>query len=222
MALAFFVSGTDTGVGKTWVTGLLARHYLSQNLRVVTQKWVQTGAGTDVVTHWEIMGVDPILFRDDSRNISPYSFSFPASPHLAAESEGQVIYLDILAQAYQRLTEKYDVVICEGSGGICSPLSRTFSQDVLVKKLNLPVVLVIPSRLGCLNQAALSVSFLKAANIPLAGSVLVNLEPDLDPKIHADHGVYLSSGSEFKLRCQIPYFVSLTEAKAFRFQNLRL
>lgn len=114
-----FVSGIDTDIGKTVVTGWLARQWLEQGDNVITQKLVQTGcvgASDDILMHRRIMGCD--LFEEDRDGTTmPVLYAYPASPHLAARLEQRELDLAAIEQATARLCARYDTVLVEGAGG---------------------------------------------------------------------------------------------------------
>jgi len=178
MKKAVFVSGTDTGIGKTLITGMLARYLQSQGLNVITQKWVQTGSslpGSDIKTHLKIMGRRISEVSEFSNLISPYVFKFPASPHLAAEFERKKIYSGKIVSSFKTLVRKFDFVIVEGTGGALVPLDRKTLLIDLVKKLDIPVLLVCPNKLGAINQALLTIEALKRRKLTIIGMILINL-----------------------------------------------
>jgi dethiobiotin synthetase len=171
-----FVAGIDTGIGKTIATGLLARWYQSQGMTVLTQKLVQTGCtgfSEDILVHRKIMGIG--LLPEDSMGLTcPYVFKFAGSPHLAAALAGQSVDVCKLADATQELARRYDVVLVEGIGGLCVPLTDELTVLDLVAGQGWPVVLVTVSRLGSINHTLLSLEAIHARHIPLMG-VIYNL-----------------------------------------------
>lgn len=173
-----FVTGTDTGVGKTVVCGLLARFLRSQGVRAATQKWVQTGAAdgpSDLLVHRRLMGLQDDVPDADLRDLCPYRFAFPASPHLSAAREGAVVEADVIAAAYRRLAAGHDAVLAEGSGGILVPLSPRLLTADLVARLGMSALVVVGNRLGCLNHALLTVEAIRLRGIPLIGLIFNRL-----------------------------------------------
>lgn len=149
-----FVAGTDTGVGKTVVTKLLARSLSDRGYKVATQKWVETG----VVK---------------SRAI--FSFKLAASPHLAARREGKSVNIKKIKESLKRLSNDYDFVIVEGTGGLLVPLDEKKLFIDLVKELKLPVILVSANRLGTINHTLLSLEALRARKMKVLGVILNNI-----------------------------------------------
>ncbi len=169
---AIFIAGTDTGVGKTLITGLLADYFIGKGRSAVTQKWIATGNTDDIRIHSKIMG----LASTENRGlIVPYSFKFAASPHLAANLERKPINEEKIKKAFLELSRRYDFVIVEGTGGILVPISRKSLLIVIVEALRLPVILVVHNRLGAINHTLLSIEALKKRGIPIIGVVFNNL-----------------------------------------------
>ncbi len=180
-----FIAGTSTGVGKTWVTGLLGRVWLEQGHRVVTQKWVQTGhPESDCKTHQDVMhySFPPQLEKDRC----PYRFDFPGSPHLASKLENTVIQKENIVNSFFRLSKQYDAVIVEGSGGVLVPYSdQRFLIDI-ADELQLPLFLVATNSLGSINHTLLTLEALEYRHHTVKGIVFTQTEPCLDPHIIED------------------------------------
>lgn len=172
---AIFVAGTDTGVGKTVVTGLLARHLSMRGYRVVTQKWVQTGRASDLDAHLRWMGRRRAEFRRFLRAMVPVALAAPVSPHLAAEFCGARISASRIRRDFARLSQHFDFVIVEGTGGLLVPFSRKRLLMDLAQELDLPVLLVAGNRLGAINHTLLSLEALKARKMKLLGVIFNNL-----------------------------------------------
>lgn len=182
------VSGIDTGVGKTVVTGLLGAALARQGCRVVTQKLVQTGCAgpvaDDVVEHRRLMGM-ALLDVDVDGTTSPYCFPMPASPHLAAAVAGEAVDLFRLRRLTLLLQKGYDVVLVEGAGGLLVPLAADVLLANYVRDASYPLVLVSSSRLGSINQTLLSIEACRHRGIALRG-VVYNCFEQQDPRIVAD------------------------------------
>lgn len=171
--MKFFVSGTDTNIGKTVATGWLARKYAAEGKSVVTQKLVQTGcAGVseDILAHRKIMKCG-LLDCDADFTTCKYVLRYPASPHIVAKMEGVEFDFDSIARNTAELEKKFDVVLVEGAGGLAVPLSDDFLTADYVVKYALPLWLVVPSKLGSLNHALLSLEYCARREIRLAGIV---------------------------------------------------
>ena len=169
-----FITGTDTGVGKTWVTLGLMVHLQAGGLVVNGMKPVASGSerqqgqlrNTDASLIWNQCS-RPVTYRQ----VNPYAFEEPIAPHVAAHKERASVDLEALVAAYQALAAAADRVIVEGVGGWRVPLSDTLQTEDLVRQLNLAVVLVVGLRLGCINHALLTGESIHAAGLDFAGWV---------------------------------------------------
>jgi dethiobiotin synthetase len=169
---AIFVAGTDTGVGKTLVAGLLAGYFIGKGKSVVTQKWVATGKADDIKTHWKIMGFVP---KESREVILPYTFKLAASPHLAAGYNRKHIDKEKIRKSFLILLQRHDVVVVEGTGGLLVPIDTKSLLIDIVKDLKLPVLLVSHNKIGAINHTLLSIEALKRRSIPVIGLVFNNL-----------------------------------------------
>jgi dethiobiotin synthetase len=167
------VGGIDTNVGKSYVTGLLARHLIQQNQRVTTLKLVQTGChetADDIKLHRHLMA-QPLTDFDRDGTTCPYIFPFPASPLLAARMVNKTIEAEVLDQSIATLQANYEWLLVEGAGGLLVPLNpHLLLLDYFAAK-NLPLILVCSPRLGSINHTRLSLEAIKARDIPLLGLV---------------------------------------------------
>ena len=176
----FFVTGTDTGVGKTLVACALLNAFASAGGRVAGMKPVAAGAE---LTAEGLINADVRLLRGASSVtaplalVNPYCFEPAVAPHIAAEQAGVAIDLERVAQAFAQLTAIADVVIVEGVGGFCVPLNRDEDAADLARKLGLPVILVVGLRLGCLNHALLTAEAVRARGLELAGWIVNRIDP---------------------------------------------
>ena len=173
-----FVTGTGTGVGKTVVCGLLARFLRGRGMRVTTQKWVETGVThgpSDIDVHRRLMGGPGPAPEPPPADRCPYRFSLAASPHLAAAREGRRVDPAVLEAAYRRLEGAHDAVLVEGAGGFLVPLTEELLTGDLVARIGLPVLVVAANRLGCVNDALLTVEAVRRRGVPLLGLVFTRL-----------------------------------------------
>jgi dethiobiotin synthetase len=185
--MILFVTGTDTGVGKTLVCGLLALAWTRKGHRVNVQKWVSTGdpAGSgDMHFIYSMLGrtKPPVPGSDPC----PYCFSLPASPHLAAEKEGKSISGNRLRDATLSLSGQSEILIIEGVGGVLVPLSRDLLLADMIAELTLPVLVIARSRLGTLNHTLLTIEALTSRGVPITGVLLNGLDEE-DPVIVEDN-----------------------------------
>ena len=168
----FFVTGTDTGVGKTLICCALLHGFAASGKSVIGMKPVAAGA---VRIARGLINADVALLRAASNVdaplalVNPYCFEPPIAPHLAAEQAGAAIELATIVSAYRQLAAVADIVIVEGVGGFCVPLNRSEDSADLAQRLGLPVILVVGLRLGCLNHALLTAHSIRAQGLTLAG-----------------------------------------------------
>jgi dethiobiotin synthetase len=175
-----FVTGTDTGVGKTRVSVALIHALRAQGLRVAAMKPVAAGAESrggallneDVAALTAAVNVDA-----DPRWVNPYLFEAPLAPHIAAAQAGVVIDLQAIADAYARLAALSDVVVVEGVGGFRVPLNAAQDSADLAAALGLPLVLVVGLRLGCLNHALLTAAAIAADGCRAVGWIGNVIDP---------------------------------------------
>jgi dethiobiotin synthetase len=182
MTQAYFVVGTDTGVGKTLIASALIKHFVNLDLKTVGMKPVASGCDE----------VDGLYINDDVTAlmqagnvtaplalVNPYRFIPAIAPHIAAKQAGITMDLDGIFAAYQQLRAIADVVIVEGAGGFLVPLNPNQTLADLAKKLNVPIILVVGMRLGCINHALLTVEAIRARGLLLEGWVANQVDPEM-------------------------------------------
>ncbi|WP_293005652.1 dethiobiotin synthase [Nitrosomonas sp.] len=178
MGIGFFVTGTDTGIGKTTVSCALLLAFAAQGKKVVGMKPVAAGSENG---KW--LDVEQLLAASNisvtRQQINPYAFDAPVSPHIAAQQVGMEIDLTLIHRFYQQLSSKADIVIVEGAGGFLVPINQQKNGADLAQTLNLPVILVVGMRLGCLNHALLTAQAIRAAGLTLAGWVANCIDPQM-------------------------------------------
>jgi len=168
-AAVYFISGIDTGIGKTYTTGYLAKLWNEQGKKTITQKLIQTGntdISEDIEQHREIMQMGWFP-EDESKLTMPEIFSYPASPHLATKIDGREIDFQKIAAATQQLCDQYDVVLLEGAGGLMVPLTTELLTIDYIAEKKFPVILVSSGRLGSINHTILSLEALKNRGLEL-------------------------------------------------------
>ena len=172
MTQGVFISGTDTGVGKTMVSVALLRALVAEGYATIGMKPVAAGLPIGDPVNADVRALMAAGNRvAPLADINPYCFAPPIAPHLAAFAIGSEINLERIAAAYARLAAVADAIVVEGAGGLLVPLgSKTDMLDVAVR-LGLPVVLVVGIRLGCLNHALLSALALEVRGVRFAGWV---------------------------------------------------
>ncbi|MDP8298377.1 MAG: dethiobiotin synthase, partial [Candidatus Tantalella remota] len=184
MANSIFITGTDTGVGKTVVTGLLGGYLSDKGINVVTQKWVQTGCeaeSSDMARHLELMKKDKGDFLGFIRDMVPYNLLFPASPHLAARKEKIDIDPEKIVNSFRRLEAGFNTVLVEGVGGAKVPLNKETLIVDIAQELRLPVLIVAENRLGTINHTLLTIEAIKNRKLPILGIVFNRSSEDGDP-----------------------------------------
>ncbi len=201
----YFISGTDTGVGKTWATVALMRALQTRGLRVAGMKPVAAGC---CWLDGEWKNEDALLIQRHAsvslsyRQVNPYAFEMPVSPHLAAGDT----YVDAerLIASLDDLKSLADVVLVEGAGGWLSPLSVELTNAALAEKFGLPVVLVVGMRLGCINHGLLTWGAIRASGVACTGWVAVSTEAKEMP-FFQENIDYLRQRIEAPLVGVLPY-----------------
>lgn len=180
VARGVFVTGTDTGVGKTFVAVAVAAALAREGLRVAVMKPVAAGldahgrVSADVVALAAAANVDA-----PPQDVNPYAFAPAIAPHIAAAQCGVAIDLERIAAAYARLAARADAIVVEGAGGALVPLGSRLDMLDIASRLRLPVLLVVGMRLGCLNHALLSAVAIRARGLVLAGWVANRIVPSM-------------------------------------------
>jgi dethiobiotin synthetase len=178
----FFVTGTDTGVGKTLVACSLLRAFVGRGYRAAGMKPVASGA-VPRGDSWNHDDVERLIAAGNvaapREQVSPYSFARPIAPHIAAAEAGMRIDLDHIGRCFNTLAGLADVVVVEGIGGFRVPLGPGVDTAQLAARLALPVVLVVGVRLGCLNHALLTAEAVARHGLALAGWVANHIDPQM-------------------------------------------
>ncbi|WP_445345141.1 dethiobiotin synthase [Acinetobacter bohemicus] len=194
-APVYFISGIDTGIGKTYTTGYLAKLWNEQGQKTITQKLIQTGntdISEDIEQHREIMGMGWFP-EDQSKLTMPEIFTYPASPHLATQIDGREIDFQKIADATQQLAEKYDLVLLEGAGGLMVPLTTDLLTIDYIAEKKFPVILVSSGRLGSINHTLLSLEALKIRGLELYALAYNLNDESQDALISQDTAAYLKA-----------------------------
>jgi len=184
-ARGIFVTGTDTEIGKTWVSTALVAELRRRGRRVGVMKpvasgAVQTAAGLrneDALALMAAAAGEPARYPGSYAEVNAYCFAPPISPHLAAAEAGVSIELERLRELARSSAPQFDCQVVEGAGGWRAPLGPTSSMADLAQHLGLPVLLVVGLRLGCLNHAVLSAEAIRQTGLPLAGWVANSIDP---------------------------------------------
>ncbi len=182
MMHGLFITGTDTGVGKTYTTLHLLDAARSAGLSVAAMKPVETGCRkrgrhlvpSDAVLLAKAAGMDCV------DTVNPSRFKTPAAPYTAGIIEGRTVDLNTIRRTYRGLARDYGLVIVEGAGGLLVPITRTFFYADLAREFSLPVLVVAANKLGAINHVLLTVASIEARGLTLCGVVLNNLSPKND------------------------------------------
>lgn len=170
MSKGYFVAGTDTGVGKTSITTGLMQAMLMKGVKVAGMKPIASGCDDhDGVIRSEdtemIMAQASVDLDYDL--VNPYRVIPPVSPNIGAKLDGLEISISHITQCYEQIAAKADVTLVEGVGGWMVPISDTETMEDVAKALNLPVILVVAIRLGCINHAILTANAIRASGLEI-------------------------------------------------------
>lgn len=211
MSKGYFITGTDTGVGKTVVTALLANTLRRQGLHVGVMKPVETGCPQDG-NH--LVPQDSLFLRQISgctapqELVTPYTFAEPLAPAIAAELAGITIEIQHIRKCYEQLLAEHDIVLVEGAGGLLVPLTAQLSMHDIAVKLDLPVLIVACNRLGTINHTALTVTIAHQRSQVL-GIILNNIQASDNLAMQTNADALLRWGKA-PLLGQVPYIPMLT------------
>lgn len=223
MTLGWFITGTDTGVGKTEIALALMAALQARGLRVAAMKPVASGC---IATVQGLCNEDALRLQVQAsirlpyERVNPYAFAPPIAPHLAAAAAGISIDCAQIAGSYGVLSADADAVIVEGAGGWLAPLDDQITMADLAARLQLPVILVVGMRLGCLNHALLSAAAIAQSGQALAGWVANEMSPGMDSL--ADNVASLRQRLPAPLLGQIPYGAGASAVTRGRCLNLDL
>jgi len=180
MKTGVFITGTDTGIGKTFASASLLSALNAAGRRAVGMKPVASGC---VMTPRGLRNEDAEMLLDHSdgtptyESINPYALREAIAPHIAAREEGVEISLASIEAAFDTLSAAADCVVVEGVGGWCAPVSQSLVQSDIANALRLPVILVVGLRLGCLNHAMLSARAIQADGCNFIGWIGNGIDP---------------------------------------------
>lgn len=181
--MSLFVTGTDTGVGKTYVSRLIIEALRSQGVDAVGYKPIVCGERDDA----EILAAASGDLAIDELN--PIHLNTPVAPHVACMLENRSIQVSELTGPFHALKNKHEAVIVEGAGGWEVPITQDYQMSDLAKDLDIPVLIVAANQLGALNHIQLTVNAIKAKGLTCVGIVLNQLEDELDTAMITNKGV---------------------------------
>lgn len=179
-ARGFFITGTDTGVGKTHAACLLVELLKQSGLRVAVMKPVAAGVGAEGVNDDVRLLMAAANVEAPPQLVNPYGFVPAIAPHLAAQQAGVSMRLQPIVEAYEQLAAQADVVVVEGAGGFLVPFNSESGMDAIPVRLQLPVIMVVGLRLGCLNHALLTAEAIRVRGLELAGWIANRINPDME------------------------------------------
>lgn len=213
---AIFITGTDTGVGKTIVTAALARHFRAKGLNVGVMKPLETG-----VEDPTMIGPDAALLRwaaeveDDNDLLSPYRFKLAASPHQAATDAKVDIDLKTIIDAFNTLRQGKDVMLVEGAGGLMVPIRGGYLMADLAGQLDLPLLIVTRPGLGTINHTLLTTFSARAMDLPISG-LMINRMPQNPDRVESEAPHLLAALASADLLGVLPEVDGSDEEKVLR------
>ncbi len=173
MSGAFFVTGTDTAVGKTFITAGLAGYYANMGQRVGVMKPIETGHENDQNWPEDALTLHQAAQNDDPRDIVvPYIFSPPVSPWAATQITGRVIDFPLLIQKARDLMARYSLTFIEGAGGLAVPIDEKLTMADIPRRLDIPIIIVSRSGLGTINHTVLTVEYARMRGLDIRGIVM--------------------------------------------------
>ncbi|RLB62502.1 MAG: dethiobiotin synthase [Deltaproteobacteria bacterium] len=210
---SIFITGTDTGVGKTLVAAALARHFTLQDLNVGVMKPIETGVGNPAE-----LGEDAVLLRwaakstDADDLISPCRFSQPVAPSQAATTAKEKIDVDKIIEAYQTIRDGKDIVLIEGAGGLMVPIRGGYIMADLARQLGAQILVVTHPRLGTLNHTALTTFAARAMDLELCGFI-INQMPEKPGDVEKEAPHLLASLASADLLGVLPEVIGSDQEK---------
>jgi dethiobiotin synthetase len=180
-----FVTGTDTGVGKTEISAGLLAAFKARGLKVVGMKPVASGC---IATESGLRSEDALKLMAaggidvEYEELNPFALAEPIAPHIAAGLSGVELKLGRIKRAFEALSERADLVVVEGAGGWRVPLGPSLTMSDLPGALGLPVIMVVGMRLGCLNHSLLTAESVRARGVRLAGWVANDCDADMQAR----------------------------------------
>jgi dethiobiotin synthetase len=223
----FFITGTDTSVGKTVVTAGLLYWLRKNNINAIPMKPVQTGTreskgklySQDLA--FSLKSCDLKLTSEEIRLLSPFCYKTACSPRLAGKMAGKYPDINTIIKNLKTVNGRYDYVLVEGAGGIMVPLNRTKTMLDLMKEINFPIILVIRSTLGTINHTLLSINMLRASGLEIAGVVVNDTAPEnkKDYFIKEDNISTISKLGRVKVLAVVNYIPQMQRNKKKFLQN---
>lgn len=180
---SYFIVGTDTGVGKTFIASRIVQQFANQGYKTVGMKPIASGCEKNAQGEWVNEDVAALTNASNVQAplefINPYRFQPAIAPHIAANQAGVNIEIAKISQCFSALQQQAEIVIVEGAGGFLVPINSQETLADLAVALKLPIILVVGMRLGCINHALLTVETIKNRGLNLAGWVANQIDPQM-------------------------------------------
>lgn len=180
---SYFIVGTDTGVGKTFIASRIVQQFANQGYKTVGMKPIASGCEKNAQGEWVNEDVTALTNASNVQApldlINPYRFQPSIAPHIAASQAGVEMQIQHILQSFHTLQKQADIVIVEGAGGFLVPINSQETLADLAVALKLPIILVVGMRLGCINHALLTVEAIKNRGLHLAGWVANQIDPEM-------------------------------------------
>ncbi|MEI0612666.1 dethiobiotin synthase [Brachyspira pilosicoli] len=200
MAKTIFITATGTDIGKTYVSGLIAKYMKDKGVNIGYYKAALSGSND--ITDSDAWHVKEKAELTDSYNeMVSYTYKHAYSPHLAAQIEGNPPNIDVIKKAYLDISAKHDYMIVEGSGGIICPIryddnKKIFLEDI-IKELNIPSLIIADAGLGTINSTVLTIEYMRSKNLKINGVILNRFE--MGNKMHEDNKKMIEEMTEVKI-----------------------
>ena len=175
---SYFVTGTDTGVGKTVITAAIASILRKRGIDVGVMKPIATGISKKGRFKSEDVEIlhNATLTNDDEKKINPVFLPLPVSPYDASKSLGVKIDMEMVLEMYRYLSKSHQMILVEGIGGIMTPITRDFFVADMIKQMNLETIVVTRSTLGTINHTVMTTELCKKYQIPVKGLIINNFD----------------------------------------------
>jgi len=209
-----FITGTDTGIGKTILSALLLAEIRRRGIHAAPIKPVQTGCDGNVPDLDYALAMASMEVDDETyAAMAPYTFEPACSPHLAAEMAGVEIDIAEMVIAARTLAMEYEFIVAEGAGGVMVPLSRHEMTLDLMQALKYPVVITAKPGLGTINHTLLTIRTLRSDGLDIAGVVFVCSEPGETGFIEEDNAITIEQVGKVPVLGTIPYCARLADPR---------
>lgn len=229
MPNGFFITGTDTGVGKTVVTAAIIKALHAMKVKAAAMKPIETGCRIIDNLPFPSDGMflkETALMDEDISQITPYCFETPAAPFVASGLEKKDIDTGVIRACFDRLRDRYGTVIVEGIGGIMVPVKRAYFVSDLIKELGLPVIVVCRPSLGTINHTLLTINYALKEGIKVAGVIINFSRPEEETTAELTNRSVIEQFNPAAVLGTLPYLKDLgpgtLEAAALKYLNMDL